>query len=55
MGFNFSLDSILKSELRVFKYLDYRLNIATPYKFMEVFLQILDNNLRLDEAETVEF
>jgi hypothetical protein len=51
------LDSILKSELRVFKYLNYRLNIATPYKFMEVFLQILDNNLRLDEAETetVEF
>ena len=33
LGYNYSLASIVNSELRVFKYLGYRLLIPNPYSF----------------------
>jgi hypothetical protein len=34
----------MHSELRVLKYLSFRLNISTPYEFMEILLEILGSN-----------
>lgn len=42
---NFSLVSIMHSEIRVMKYLDYKLNLPTPFSLMELLLEILKNNL----------
>jgi hypothetical protein len=44
MGYVYGLNSILNSEMRVFKYLDYKLNLTTPYNFMETLLEVLGNN-----------
>lgn len=44
LGYIYSLSSILNSEMRVFKYLGYKLNIPTPYIFMEILLELLGNN-----------
>lgn len=35
----------MNSEIRVMKYLDYKLNLDTPFSLMEVLLEILSNNL----------
>lgn len=51
MGYNYNLDSILNSELRVLKYLDYKLSIPTPYQFMEILLEILGHNLPMLEPK----
>lgn len=45
MDYNYSLESILSSELRVLKHLNFRLNIMTPYQFMEILLEILGHNM----------
>lgn len=44
LGYNFKLDAVLNSELRVMKYLNYNLNTPTPHEFIEVLLEILGNN-----------
>ena len=44
LGYIYSLESIMNSELRVLKYLDYKINLSTPFTFMEILLEILDKN-----------
>lgn len=51
LGYKFSFESILNSELRVLKYLDYRLNIITPYNVIETLLEILGHNLKNSEPK----
>jgi hypothetical protein len=48
---NFSLQSIIDSEIRVFKYLDHRINRITPYNFVQLFLEILTKNEQLTETK----
>ena len=40
-GYSYSLNSILNSEMRVFKYLDYKVNLQTPYLVIGILLEIL--------------
>lgn len=53
LGYKFSFESILNSELRVLKYLDYRLNIITPYNVVETLLEILGHNLKNSEPKAL--
>jgi hypothetical protein len=52
LGYNYSIESIMSSELRVFKYLNFRLNVPSPCQFVEILLEILnvnnDNMIGLD-------
>ena len=43
-GRYFQTDTIKHSEKRVLKCLDFRVNIATPYLFMELLLEVLGHN-----------
>jgi len=38
----------MNSELRILKYLDFKLNITTPYQFVEILLEILGHNTELE-------
>lgn len=53
LGYKFSFESILNSELRVLKYLDYKLNIITPYNILETLLEILGHNLKNSEPKVL--
>lgn len=53
MGYKYSLESILNSELRVLKYLDYKLNITTPYTVIETMLEILGHNIENVQPEAL--
>ncbi len=41
---SYGLFSIMSSELRVMKCLEYRLSLPTPFTFMEVLLEVLEHN-----------
>ena len=45
LGYHFSAQSVMNSELRVLKYLDYRVSVATPFDFVELLLEILGRNV----------
>ena len=47
----YSLESVLNSEMRVFKYIDYQANLTTPYNFIEVLLETLGLNTGLDHIK----
>lgn len=53
LGYKFSFESILNSELRVLKYLDFRLNILTPYNVVETLLEILGHNLKNSQPKAL--
>jgi hypothetical protein len=44
MNFNYDSKAILESEIKVLKVLDYRLNLPTPFQFLELLLEILGHN-----------
>ena len=46
IGLNVSAATVLSSELKVMKYLNYRLSIETPFSFTQVLLEVLANNCR---------
>ena len=47
LGYNYGLNSILNSELRVLKYLDYKINRQTPYHYLGILIEVLCNNAEL--------
>lgn len=44
MNFNYDSNAIRESEIKVLKVLDYRLNLPTPFQFLELLLEILGHN-----------
>lgn len=54
LGYNFGLTSILNSEIRVMKYLNYKLSLQTPYSFMEILLEISSKNLPQIETKILK-
>ncbi|CAF0749951.1 unnamed protein product [Brachionus calyciflorus] len=53
MNYKYSLESILSSELRVLKFLDYKLNTTTPYTVIEILLEILGHNVENAEPKAL--
>ena len=51
MGFKYKLESILASELRVLKTLDYIANIPTPFSYVELLLEVLSRKIPEFEAK----
>lgn len=49
----FAEKTINASQLRVFKYLNYKINLTTPYNFIQIFLEILSKNENLPETKTL--
>jgi hypothetical protein len=47
----FSESNINASQLRVLKYLKYKINLITPYNFIQIFLEILSKNENLSETK----
>ena len=53
LNYNFSLQSITNSELRVFKYLGYNANVMTPCDFIQILLEILGQNHEIIENKVL--
>ena len=44
LGNNYSLTSIVNSELRIMNYLEYKLNLSTPHSYIQVLIEVLAKN-----------
>ena len=52
-GHYFRIDMISNSERRVLKYLNFQLNLPTPYMFIETLLEVLGHNETEIETNTL--